>query len=481
MGICYKPGVSGVLLAVLLGYLGLLLLVGIFFARKIRSLEDYFLASRNLGGPLVFLSLAASWIGASSTLVTVDQAFKQGISSFWLMGLPAVLTALGFAAVLAGPIRRLPIVSLPDLVEMRYSRTVRHLVALLIVWYMILLAASQMVALGRFLGALLQIPYIQALLLGTAVVVAYSAVGGFFSVVLTDTLQFGLLMGGLLALFGFVWERSSFSQAAAAAVETGRSGYWDFFQGWERNALILISFICAWTISPIVWQRIQAARSPRQARLGLLGAASAFLVVFSLIVAVGILALPLFPSGETSEPLLSQLIASQTGKVLSGLLFLAVTAAIMSTLDTALNTGALSLTRDVVQRMLRRGLKRDVLTSRACTLVMAALAWLVATRFQSILEALGLASEILAEGFFIPGMAMLFMRRPHPTAGMLSVVLGGGYAVLAFVGGTDLLSLPLPEWPYSVPLGLGLSLAGFLGGLAWDRSRMRAAFTPADE
>ena len=472
---------SGALLAVLLGYLGLLLLAGVFFARKIRSLEDYFLASRNLGGTLVFLSLAASWIGASSTLVTVDQAFDQGISSFWLMGLPAVLTALGFAAFLAGPIRRLPIVSLPDLVEMRYGRTVRHLVALLIVWYMILLGASQMVALGRFLGALLRIPYIQALLLGTMVVVVYSAVGGFFSVALTDGLQFGLLIVGLMALLGFVWERSSFTEAAAAAVDADRSGYWNFFQGWERNALIVVSFFCAWIISPIVWQRIQAARSPRQARLGLLGAAAAFLLVFSVIVAVGILALPLFPAGELSEPLLSRMIDSQTGRVLSGLLFLAVTAAIMSTLDTALNTGALSLARDVVQRMLRRGLDRDVLTGRLCTLAVAALAWLVATRFQSILEALGLASEILAEGFFIPGAAMLFMRKPHPTAGMLSVILGGGYAVLAFVGGAGLVSLPLPEWPYSVPLGLGLSLAGFLGGLAWDRSRMRTGFTPAEE
>lgn len=464
-----------------MGYLGLLLLAGVSFARKIRSLEDYFLASRNLGGTLVFLSLAASWIGASSTLVTVDQAFSRGISSFWLMGLPAVLTALVFAGILAGPIRRLPIVSLPELVEMRYGRAVRHLVALLIVWYMILLTASQMVALGRFLGGLLRIPYIQALLLGTIVVVVYSAVGGFFSVVLTDGLQFGLLMVGLLALFAFVWDRSSFPQAAAAAVEAGRMGYWNFFLDWERNALIVVSFLCAWTISPIVWQRIQSARGPRQARLGLLGAASAFLLVFGVIVAVGVLALPLLPSVELSEPLLSRMIASRMGGVLSGLLFLAVTAAIMSTLDTALNTGALSLVRDIIQRMFQRGRDREVLTSRICTLVVAASALLVATRFQSILEALGLASEILAEGFFIPGVAMLFMRRPHPTAGKMSVVLGGGYALLVFLSGTGIVSLPLPSWPYSVPLGLGLSLAGFLGGLGWDRGRLRAAFTPVKE
>jgi SSS family solute:Na+ symporter len=76
---------------------------------------------------------------------------------------------------------------------------------------------------------------------------------------------------------------------------------------------------------------------------------------------------------------------------------------------------------------------------------------------------------------------MLFLRKPHPMAGLLGVGLGGGYALLAFAGGAGFVSLPLPEWPYSVPLGLGLSTAGFLGGLVWDRRRRRTAFTAAEE
>ena len=112
---------------------------------------------------------------------------------------------------------------------------------------------------------------------------------------------------------------------------------------------------------------------------------------------------------------------------------------------------------------------------RISTIIIAALALLVATRFQSILQALGLASEILAEGFFIPGIAMLFLRRRAPSAGLLSVSLGGGYAVLVFLVALGLLPLPLPEWPFSIPYGLGLSLVGFLVGFAWDRKRSASA------
>jgi SSS family solute:Na+ symporter len=477
----YKTCVRIDLLIALAGYFLLLLVVGLSFARKVRSLEGFFLASRDLGATLVFLSLAASWIGASSTLVTVDEAYFQGISSFWVMGLPAVLTALGFALVFAAPIRRLPILTLPDLVEMRYGRTVRHLASFLIVWYMILLAASQMVALGSFLGAILRIPYVQALLLGTAVVVVYSVIGGFFSVVLTDGLQFFLLTGGIVGLFFHLAGRVSFGDAAAAALQERGPGFWDFFQGWERNALVVLSFVCAWTISPIVWQRIQAARTPRHARQGLLVAALAFLLIYAVIVAVGILALPLFSEHGLDGPLLSVVVPS-LGNLLSGFLFVAVAAAVMSTLDTAINTGALSLTRDVLQRLLRRTSESDALMmSRGSTVVVAGLALLVATRFQSILQALGLASEILAEGFFIPGVAMLFLRRRSPAAGLLSVCLGGGYAVCAFLSAAGVLALPLPEWPYSVPYGMGLSLAGFLIGREWDRRRASPALRPESD
>ena len=86
--------------------------------------------------------------------------------------------------------------TIPDLVELKYGRTVRHLASALIVWYMIMLAASQMVALGRFLEGFLGWPYLGCLALGTAVVLAYSVAGGLRSVVFTDIVQFALLVAG---------------------------------------------------------------------------------------------------------------------------------------------------------------------------------------------------------------------------------------------------------------------------------------------
>lgn len=470
---CYKPDMKSEFLLVLLVYFILLLAVGLLFRRKMKNLEDFFLASRNLPASLVYLSLAASWVGASSLLVSIDEAYSRGISSIWIMGVPAFLTVLVFTFFLVGPIRRQRSTTLPEMLEKRYGTLVRHLTAGLIVWYLILLTASQMVALGKFLGAFLGISYLTGLLLGTIVVMLYSTWGGFMSVVLTDGLQFLLLILGLSGLFFFLSDQTSLVSLASRAAELGRDGYFNIFTDINKNLLIVLSFFCAWIISPIAWQRIQSARSGKKARQGLLAAAATFLIIYIVIVLIGIFMLAQFPSGNQEGPLLSSVISTKTGFFLSALIFVAVTAAIMSTMDTSINTGALSLTRDIYQQVFFRKKQVNIVrVSRAATIAVTVLSFLIATRLQSILKTLGLASEILAEGLLIPGVAMLILRQKMPTAGLLSLLCGSGYAVAGFLSSIGFFPITWPEWPFSVPWGLGISGGGFLIGMAVDlRSR----------
>jgi SSS family solute:Na+ symporter len=453
----------------LIGYFVLILAVSFLFSKKMRSLEDFFLASRSLPAFLVFLSLAASWLGATSTLVSLDEAFAKGISSFWVIGVPSVLTVLVFVVFLVRPIRRLPIVTLPDLFEMRYGRTVRHVTSIFIVWYMVLLAASQMVAIGNFLKFLLGTSYFVGLLLGTAVVLIYSVAGGFFLVVITDGFQFFLLAVGIIGLLFFLLGGSAFSNVSAFADQLGKIGYFNFFFEFERNFWIAISFTLAWIISPIVWQRIHASRSERDARLGLFSSGIAFVFFFGCIVLIGILCLPLMNSMPREGPLLSYLLATKTGAALGGVLFVGIIAAIMSTMDTAINTGAMSLTRDVFQKIFSLDRFKDVIkVSRLATVLIGGLALLIATQMQGILKTLGLASEIMTEGLFVPGLAMIFLRRRFPLAGFLSLCLGGGYAFFGFLNQMGLLQWGWPAWPYSVPYGLTLSISSFLLGACVD-------------
>lgn len=452
----------------LFAYFALILLAGIGFSRRMKSLEDFFLASRKLSAGLIYLSLTAAWFGATSILVSTDEALKSGISSFWLVGLPAVATVLILVVFLAKPLYRLSVMTLPDLVELRYGRAVRHLSSILIIWYMAVLAASQMVALGNFLGTFLGFSYFGSLALGTAVVLLYSVFGGLRSVVVTDCVQFFLLTAGMIGLCLFLTGRASLSEISFLAAGLGKRGYFDFFHNINENFLIALSFTLAWTISPIALQRIQAARDVREARKGLSATAATLFLLYGFVVLIGIFSLPLFSGQALARPLLSEIILSKVGALLGGILFIAVASAILSTMDTAINTGALALTRDFYQQFFPSARERPVLVSRLATVFVGASAFLIATRFQSILKTIGLSSEILAEGFFVPGLAMIFLKRPLPSAGLLSLCLGGGFAVLSFLGATNILPLGLPAWPFSVPYGLSLSLFGFAVGLVID-------------
>lgn len=456
-------------------YLVLVIFLGLRFSQRMKNLEDFFLASRRLSAWLVFLSLTASWFGATSILVTTDEAHRIGVSAICLVGVPAILTVLVFAFFLAGSIRRFPILTLPDLIEQRYGKVVRHMTSFLLFWYLVVLASSQMVAVGQFFRPFLGMPYVWSLGLGTGVVLIYLVSGGLRSVAVTDSFQCVLLTSGVVGLGVFILRVSSFKAAAETAVPAFPSGYLNIFLDSKRNLLIVLSFTLAWIISPVAWQRIQAARTEKNARQGLLLCALAFAFLYGLVVGIGILARPLFPSAVLSSPLMSEIIASKAPPFLGAILFVAVAAAILSTMDTVLNTGALTLTRDIYEQFFRRGaeLRRPVLVGRMTTFLVTALAFALATQFQSILKTIGLASAVMAEGLFVPGVAMFLIKKKMPFAGALSLTLGGGFALASFLSELRFFPINLPTWPDSVPYGVGLSLLGYALGFLLEKFRGR--------
>lgn len=463
----------GSVLAIVL-YAAVLGAIGFRPSGRRGGLEAFFLASRRLGPARVAFSLCASWIGAASLLVSTDEASRDGASAIWIVGVPAVVTLLALT-VLAPSIRAASGSTLAGLMRDRYGRMAEMLTAALIVWYMTALAASQIVAAGPFLALFLGTGQTLGMGLAAAIAAAYATAGGLQAVARAHVVQFLLLVAGVAAMAASLASRTSWSAVEAAAAAAGRTSYFDPLAGGERGLLVAASFVLAWTISPIAWQRAQAARDLPSARGGLLAAALLLGLFYSGIVAVGMLFFPLGLEGAPGVPLVTRFVSQEAGSLLGGLVFVTVLAAILSTMDAALNAGAFTLTGELLGREapMKAPEGRPLILARITTTGLAALAFLIAARLGDVLKTLGLASTIMAEGLLVPGLAALFLKRKAPLAGLLSLVLGGGYATAGFVAESGLATVPVADWPKSLPLGVGLGAAGFLAGLALDRLRRR--------
>jgi SSS family solute:Na+ symporter len=432
-------------------YLAVLVIIGVFLALKKPDFDAYFFGQRKLGSFLIFFTVTASWFGAASTIATVDEAYKSGFQAAWLLGVPTVTTLIVFILV-NKKIRETRFVSLPVLLEKYYGKIVSAFASFLIFFYMVLLAASQFAAWGKFIGSFIGQDYEITVITGAAVIIIYSYLGGYVSVVITDGLQFLLLALSLIYLMVFFKDSTPLF----------KPGDFEFFSDSGHHLLMTASFTLAWIISPIIWQRIASAKSARSSKWGLVMSIGAFSLFYFWIIRVGIY-LRGIPSVE------GDIFASVVHHWLpaggSLLVFLGIAAAIMSTGDTAINVAALTLAKDVF-RVKRKA--KIVFYARMATFISGALAAAAALRFASIIKTLGLASEIMAEGLFIPGMYLLFFKKKRPLAALLSLVLGGGFSIIVFFNAYGL-SLPLPGWPYSLPYGLALSAMGFIIGYFLDK------------
>src|SRR5699024_5991870 len=115
---------------------------------------------------------------------TADLAYDDGLGAFWYYGAPVLISTF-LMMVGSKAIRRIGYLTQGEMMEARYSKKVAKLLSFMILMFMTISAASQMVGMGTFFGSYLGMNYEVAVITGTAIVLIYSMFGGFRGVVLT--------------------------------------------------------------------------------------------------------------------------------------------------------------------------------------------------------------------------------------------------------------------------------------------------------
>src|SRR6516225_11368826 len=339
-------------------YFALVFGIGMYFARRERTSEDYFLAGRNIGWFFIGASLFVSNISTEHFIGLSGTGASSGLAVGhfeWLACL--MLLILGWVFV---PFYlRTNVFTMPEFLERRFNRQCAvYLAAISIIAYIFTKISVQLYAasivLERVAGWNLQTTAI-VLVIATGI---YTVAGGLAAVIYTDTVQTLILITGAVAL------------TVIGLGKVGGLEHWramvppDFFHmikpasdpnfpwtGIFFGAPIL--GIWYWSTDQVIVQRVLSARDEGHAKAGTIFAGFLKILPVFMLVLPGIIAYALFPEQLTGKPdaAYPTLVLNLLPVGLVGLVMAALLAAVMGAMSSVFNSASTLVTLDFYKKI----------------------------------------------------------------------------------------------------------------------------------
>ena len=371
-------------------YLLLMITIGCIFVTKIKSTAEYFLGGRGVGAWVTALSAQASDMSGWLLMGLPGAVYMYGLGESWVaIGLAAgtILNWIFIAPRLRVYTEKVNSVTLSTFFENRFrekSGILRTLSAIVILGFFTIYAGSGLVACGKLFNVMFGLKYEIAVLIGMAVVLLYTILGGYLAVCWTDLIQGALMFFAIIivpvAAYFYIQNNmepgtlsNAFGDNSLSLIPAGTSG---------TVALFAIISSAVWGLGycgqPHILTRFMSIKNakllPRSTTIATIW------VVISLAAAVviGFLAKPIFPGLDknASEEVFIKLIGFLCNPWIGGVLLAAILAAIMSTIDSQLLVSSSALTEDFYKKFFRRSasVKELVWISRISVLLITILA-----------------------------------------------------------------------------------------------------------
>jgi SSS family solute:Na+ symporter len=460
-------------------YLAVLVLIGLKQAKGIDSMESYWMVNRNLPGWRIAFCLAAGWFGLSSFTGQAGWCYSEGLGALFYLGIPNAAAILIIGLVFANRIRKLPALSQPEFLEMRYSQAIRPWLALIILLAFAGYNAMEFIALNYVFEEFMGWPgWIGAIVI-VIITLLYVNLGGMNTVVMTQVVQYGMLflVGAVVGIAAIV-KGSAIINAGDSIVPAGTSifsvptlasGSWYSFLGLGigTTLILILAYWPGWSTEQDPWQRIWMARDEKAVRRGTLMAVLAIACVytFTVFMAIGAWVIVGEPSAQAadfnSELIVYLLIERIMPAWTLPVIIVGFMAAAMSNISVFATSSASNLAKDIYQRYLRPNASQRemVWISRGCIALTLALGIFAGYVMPSILDAVFMAASLASCGYFIPIVGALFWRRGN-TQGALAAFILGSASYLTLALGSLFGGWEVPIDP--VIIGMSVSLLSYV-------------------
>ncbi|MEV7459271.1 sodium:solute symporter [Streptomyces rubiginosohelvolus] len=426
--------------AVIVVYLAGMLAMGWWGMRRAKSKSEFLVAGRRLGPAMYSGTMAAIVLGGASTIGGVGLGYQYGLSGAWMVftiGLGLLALSVFFSARIA----RLKVYTVSEMLDLRYGGRA-GIISGVVMWaYTLMLAVTSTIAYATIFDVLFDVNRTVAIVLGGTIVVAYSTLGGMWSITLTDMVQFVVKTIGLLLLLLpiAVIKAGGFSEMKAQLP----TEYFDPLGiGGETIFTYVLIYTFGMLIGQDIWQRVFTARSDTTARWGGTVAGTYCLVYAIAGAVIGTAAKVMYPNLASADSAFATIVKDELPVGVRGLVLAAALAAVMSTSSGALIACATVANNDIWSRL--RGVvgrggggagdeaHDEVKGNRAFILIMGIAVIFIAIALNDVVEALTVAYNLLVGGLLVPIIGGLLWRR-GTAAGALSAVCVGGVAVVVLM------------------------------------------------
>jgi SSS family solute:Na+ symporter len=460
--------------AICLVYMCVLIGVGVYHLRRNESRDDYFVGGRAVKAHHVGLSIVATDVGGGFSIGLGGVGFAMGLAGSWLLftGLVgAWLVAVFIIPRVKTVDREHGLLTYPDFLRLRYNDGVALVAALISAIGYLGFTGAQILAGAKLASTTIVTwspwgltPLEFATYVIAVVTIGYTVIGGLKAVIYTDTVQWIILLGGLLVVTlpvaiadvgGFAGLRAALPASHFSLLNLSPAT----FVNW------MVTIIPIWLVGMTLYQRMYACRDEKEARRAwYIAGVFEYPVMAFTGVALGMCARVLFPEVE-AELGLPMLIRDVLPMGVTGIVIASYFSAIMSTADSCLMASSGNVVNDLIDRYLHRAptARARVRLSQAVTCLIGLAAVVVASRFATVLDAILYAYAFMVSGLFVPTLGAYFWRRASSAGALAGMLGGGGLTLLLLVG-----VLRLPSRLEALGLdpafyGILLSLALFVG------------------
>ena len=398
--------------------------IGIYAGRKVKNSEDYMMAGRSLGFPVLLGTLVGSAIGAAATLGKAGKAYEFGYAIF----VASFAYILGYIALsfLAPKLQKAKIDTIPAALEKRYGKSMRIVAALVLVLAVVAMFGAQLVAIGLTAEVVFiehGITFEQAVFVAAIVIILYTLIGGLLAVAYNDLFQtIIMLVGGglLLPIFLSIDLGDDFISSLKSPVSDFLGGmHWGYVLSFFP---IYFAFV---VIDPTIWQRISASKDVKNLTPVLLTTAGIYLFWSIIIIALGVIASNTLPDLAHSDSVIPTLVMNHMPPLVKGICLAAIIGIIISTADSALLITGTTIATDVVKVLKPEVSDRTLLLiSRAVILLVGTVGLVFALQKSNIFEVMLLSLALFVSGLFIPIMAALFYKKATKMAAIASAFAG---------------------------------------------------------